>query len=180
MANAPRLPVPTYRPSLRRPAAFELTVAGTLVLVLMAVAVHRIWFLRAFAEQVAFQNTVGVLHDAIGMKIAYCMSRGHMVQLAAWAGRNPMRLLAVPPRNYVGVVKTFASRRIKPGTWYFDRTDRMLVYRPADAGGLQTPLRPKRIRWQLQVVFLRKGARERVTGLRLVPMPSYVWHAMGD
>ncbi len=169
-----------YRQPMRRRAAFELTVAGTLVLVLMAVAVDRIWVLRAFAERIAFNNTIGVLRDAVGMTIASAMGKGHMARLATWTGRNPMRLLALPPRNYVGVVESAKSRRIKPGTWYFDRTDRMLVYRPADPAGLKTALRPRRIRWQLQAVFVRKGAREQVAGLRLVPMPPYVWRARGD
>ena len=179
MAQAPHLAIPKRVHFVRRPAAFELTVAGTIVLVLMGLAAQRIWMLRAFAERIAFNNTVGVLHDAIGMKIASAMSRGHMARLAAWAGRNPIRLLAIPPRNYVGVVSSPRAQRIKPGTWYFDRVDRMLAYRPAHAIGLQTSLRPRRIRWQLRVVYLRKGARERVAGLRLVPVPKYVWRGAG-
>ncbi len=175
MAQEPRV-VSRRLHLLRRPAAFELTMAGILLLVFAAVFVQHVRRLRAFAEEIAFRNTVGVLRDAVGMKLALSLGKGDVAQVVAWAGRNPMRLLVVPPRNYVGVVNGPRSRRIKPGTWYFDRTDRMLVYRPADARGLRTSLRPKRVRWQLRVVVRHKGGKEQVVGLRLVPSPPYIWH----
>lgn len=154
----------------------ELIAVVTLIAILLAVAVSRLWRLPSIAEHVAMDSVIGGIQSGIGMKVAELIADNEVRDLKPLAARNPMEFLAQVPRNYVGV--RAGPYGVQPGQWYFNANDGYLVYRVRDSGVFETALPgPKRARFRIRVVYEQEagsGARQ-VAGLRLQAVEPYRW-----
>ncbi len=167
----------------RRPLSvglLELTLVVILIGIFITVAIDRIWPLRITAERTAVLEVQGALESALGITIAGRVARGAgLSAIARLQGTNPIRFLATPPANYVGSFTHPRRHRIPPGSWYFDRRTRTLVYLVRFRRHFETPLTgPKRIRFRVELVY--RGKRHRLSGLagvRLVQLNPYRWRA---
>ena len=175
--------IPGSRPSRLRLA--ELAVIAVLVLTLVGVVIQKVWETRAAAERVAVLQTVGALRSALGIAIASRTAQGGLKGLAGLHQSNPIDLLEEPPAGYLGEKDDPDPAAIGGYHWYFDRGERVLVYRVANADRFEGgPPGPARIRLQLRASFTdRNGngrydpASETVGGLRLVVLDDYEWRS---
>ena len=101
---------------------FESLVWLIVGLVLLAVFLGIPFYTRS-AEERAIDVTLSQLRAAVEM---------HRLRSAAATsaleGSNPMQLLAVKPVNYVGEFANRVSAAAQPGTWFFDRESKELIY----------------------------------------------------
>ena len=102
---------------------FEGLVWLIVGLVLLAVFLGKIPFYTKSAEERAIEVTLSQLRAAVELhRLRSSAAAG------ALAGSNPMQLLAVKPANYAGEFANIDSAPARPGTWFFDRQKRELVY----------------------------------------------------
>jgi len=162
----------------------ELVVVVALIAVLWFVAIDRMLRLRIDAERVAMLQVLGGLRSALGLEVAERVVRRGLASVTELQGANPMELLAERPHNYVGELDGPDPSRVPPGSWYFDRRTRMLVYRvrypEAFEGG--PPEGPPRARFRVEVLWRDRDGDGRldpradsVGGVRLAPVEPYRW-----
>ncbi len=117
---------------------FELMVACVIFAVLAGLLLQRLSFYQEEAERADVEQTVGTMRAALAMRQAALAVRaqGRMGadERAALAGANPVAWLNAPPRQYAGEYYAPGLDLVRPGWWYFDRSDRTLAYRPAGGG----------------------------------------------
>jgi hypothetical protein len=111
----------------RRFRRFEALVWLIASLVLLGIFLSRISFYTKSAEERAIETTLSQLRAAIELH------RLRSATTVALEGSNPMRLLAVPPSNYVGEFASLDGAPAQRGTWFFDRQSKTLVYMLLDA-----------------------------------------------
>lgn len=161
----------------------ELVVVVVLIAFLVVIAIARLLALQADAERVTMETVAGVLRSALGMKVAESIVRNELPGLAALEGSNPMDRLAELPTNYLGELDKPDPSRLDDGNWYFDRSERTLVYLVRNKthfeGGVANP---PRARFTIQVAYSDKNRNGRydagidaVEGLRLSPIEPYKW-----
>lgn len=92
-------------------------------LALLAVFLNKIPFYTKSAEERAIDVTLAQLRAAVEL---------HRLRSTATTddleGSNPMQLLEVKPVNYDGEFANRGSAPARPGTWFFDRESKELVY----------------------------------------------------
>lgn len=161
----------------------ELVVVIVLVAILMTIAIARLMALQAEAERVAMETVVGTLRSALGMKVAESIVRHELNGLVALQASNPMERLAELPTNYLGEFDRHNPGELQDGSWYFDRSDRTLVYLVRNkahfSGGAANP---PRARFAVNLLYGDKNHNGRfdagtdsVEGLRLAPLEPYKW-----
>ena len=161
----------------------ELVVAVVLIALLVVIAIGRLLALQADAERVTMEAVVGTLRSALGMKVAESIVRYELNGLADLEGSNPMERLAELPVNYLGEIEKPDPDRLADGNWYFDRSERTLVYLVRNkthfSGGVANP---PRARFAIRVAYSDKNRNGRydagvdaVEGLRLSPIEPYQW-----
>lgn len=107
---------------------FELVIVVAIVATLGAILLNRIVFYQDKVELAAVNQLVGTLRGALRLHAARLVVAGRHDELPVLAGENPMSLLAEKPGNYAGEYFHASTNEVPPGHWYFDRTDRKLVY----------------------------------------------------
>jgi len=170
-----------------RPSAgfslLELVVVIVIIAFLMVIAIARLMAMQAEAERVAMATVAGTLRSALGMMVAESIVRQDVGRLAALEGSNPMTRLAELPPNYLGEIDHPDAGRLEDGNWYFDRSDRTLVYLVRNkthfSGGISDP---PRARFAVQLVYGDKNRNgkydagiDSIEGLRLSPVEPYQW-----
>lgn len=179
-------------PWIRKPRAhrgakgftlFELLVVILIIGTLMAVLSDRLLFYQEAAEKAAMEQTVGNLRSALHLQIADRLLKGNTNDLRALASDNPMDWLAERPANYLG--ERFAPKEdeVSAGSWYFDLSDRQLVYAPKRTEHLATNAAGhKAIRFKVTLVQEKnakeqavRAERREIQGVVLTPATPYQW-----
>ena len=109
-------------------ALHELTIVIGIVAVLVMVLLKSVQSYQAQAERAAAQQVIVVLRSALQLQVVMLIAQGRQAEFAALAMQNPMDLLARKPDNYQGEFDAPLAGVIAPGKWYFDRSDRKLIY----------------------------------------------------
>lgn len=102
---------------------FESLVWLTVGLAILAVFLGKIPFYTKNAEERAIDVTLSQLRAAVEMHRLRSTGAGRTLE-----GSNPMELLEVKPPNYLGEFASRGSAPTQPGTWFFDRESKELVY----------------------------------------------------
>ncbi len=113
----------------------ELMVTIIVAAILASVLLDRMLFYRDQAEKVAMQQVVGNLRSALHMKLASLLARNREQELLQLAQQNPMNWLAEKPSNYLGEIDLSNAKNLEKGNWYFDTSDKRLLYLVAGNGG---------------------------------------------
>jgi prepilin-type N-terminal cleavage/methylation domain-containing protein len=161
----------------------ELVVVIIIVALLATIVLGKLMTLMADAERVAVETVTGTLRSALGMKVAESIVKSNVRGLAALEGSNPMEQLAEPPTNYLGALSAPDVSRLEDGYWYFDTSQRQLVYvvrnKAQFSGGMRNP---PRARWMVRLSYADRNGNgryddgiDKIDGVRLVPVEPYVW-----
>lgn len=165
----------------------EAVLIGVLISVLMVVFMGRILNLSLVVEREAMQQTVINLNSALNIEALTLIVQNEQGAIAAWEGKNPMKLLNPPPIQYKGSFSEADALKQTPGSWFFDEGQSMLIYRINNikqfAGGRAIP---ERVRFRVEAIFNDynndgiKNADERYSGLRLKALDHYQWLSKTD
>lgn len=108
---------------------FELVLAITIFSALAGLFAYRLRYLQEYAEKTVMEMTVMNIRAGLRYKIAGLMMENRMQELPALLEENPINWLERPPENYLGEIASPESKKISPGSWYFDRAKNQLAYR---------------------------------------------------
>jgi type II secretory pathway pseudopilin PulG len=106
----------------------EFAVAAGLLGLLVAALLSRLLFYQEQAERVAAEQLVGTLRTALQVRAAQVGAAGGEGALQALAEQNPISWLSGKPQNYLGEYYSPDLEELPRGNWFFDRTDKSLVY----------------------------------------------------
>lgn len=107
---------------------FELGIAAVIFAILAVVLLQRVSFYQEQAEIAAARKLVAELQSALAIKVGSLQAQGRQEDIAGLLGQNPMELVARMPQNYRGQFYSPNVRDLEPGSWYFDRSSKKLVY----------------------------------------------------
>lgn len=156
---------------------FELVVALVIISVLLAVLLDRLRFYQEKAEQAAMEYTLQAVKTGLQVRLAELIMTQRQREAAQLEVENPTRWLSKMPADYAGDYR----EPPQPGTWYYDASERQLVYVPnnsahlevAETGGVkQLRFEVKLVRHQVAVFGSRVGG---IAGVRLVAVYPYRW-----
>ena len=155
----------------------ELVIVIAIIATLSAIALTKLWQVQVQAEQVAMEQVLGGLRSALGIKVASYFVQNDVAGVRTLLGTNPMDRLSEVPKNYVGSLTGADPDTIAGGSWYFDASGRVLVYRVRNQdyfrGGMSAPARA---RFTIRVVYEERGrGRNEIAGVTLVALEPYTW-----
>jgi len=140
------------RSRLRGFSLLEFVVVIVVIAILSGLLLVRVLPLIGQAERVAFLQTKQQIQSALLLEAAERVVRGESATLSSLAGINPMQLLLQPPGNYLGTYSR-AGDSLPRSTWYFDKDDNLLIYRPGRQADFE-PLEGPAGRIEMQVSFV--------------------------
>jgi general secretion pathway protein G len=108
----------------------ESAVAAALFALLVAILGNRLLFYHGETERVATEQLVGTLRTALQVRSAHALATRGEAGLTPLTEENPMVWLSGKPDNYLGEFYSPDLEKIPTGNWFFDRSDRSLVYLP--------------------------------------------------
>ena len=112
----------------RGASLLEFGVAVAVIGILMTILLQRIWYYQDEAEQASVQLTVANIRAALEIKATQGKLPGRSLDLTMVAEQNPLNLLIDKPINYAGEYFAPQDGEISEGNWYFDRSNKTLVY----------------------------------------------------
>jgi hypothetical protein len=156
----------------------EWGVLVCVTLVLMGVFLRKVRHLQAEAERLNVQATVANLRASV-LLASVLPKHKETARSEARSGGNPVALLkltaGLEPDGYLGELADVDLDQIAPGKWYFDCSQRALIYRLRSAAGFASPLAgPARIRLCLRQADTSKTG---AAPLQLEACESYRWGA---
>jgi len=136
----------------RGASLFEFAVCTIVFAVLTGLLLERVLRYRAEAEREGVVRQVENLRSALLSRVLEAEISGNKTQLRALVGSNPVALLQRAPISYLGEFDNPSAEKIPPGSWYFDRKQRKLVY-------VFTRNKSFRVgtpeRWEYRIEFIR-------------------------
>jgi prepilin-type N-terminal cleavage/methylation domain-containing protein len=166
-----------------RPAGFsliEFTVVLVVISIISAVLLDRLKFYQEQAERATMEATAAAIQAALHLRIAGHLATGAgAAQIEALADQNPVEWLAREPDNYAGAYDEQGAADVPEGSWYFDLSDRTLVYRVRygrafvpDAAGR------KEVHYRARVEYGRLEPTSKLMGIKIAefrPVHPYRW-----
>lgn len=161
----------------RHLSRLEVTFVVIVLAIIVSVFLGRALWLISLAEARSLQITVQNLNSALRARFYEMAVAGRLDEIPAWQGRNPLALLgdpgavlqpqtigkfpelgwinalpAVVAGSYAGEFDFFDSERVRPGQWYYDRGEALLVYRVRNTEFFRSTLAgAARIRFRLAI-----------------------------
>ena len=186
---------------------FERFLAIGIIAVVCAVFLHRANNLQVEVERVGMLTTLSSLQSSLTLQAAVHLVQQDPRALLLMEGSNPFTgtrqdshnrpgttkddtttpgspvLALEQPSNYLGALERPDPWRIPGGSWYFDETERVLVYRVRHEEYFETTLPgPKRARFAVRLVFDDENANHRfdpgidaVQALKLQAVEPFRW-----
>jgi hypothetical protein len=136
----------------RGASLFEVAICAIVFAVLTGLLLERVLRYRADAEREGVVRQVENLRSALLSRVLQAEISGDKTQLRALVGSNPVALLVHAPVGYRGEFDNPAVGKIPPGSWYFDRKQRKLVYVFTRNKSFRTGT-PER--WEYTIEFIR-------------------------
>lgn len=201
-----------HRWASRNLSRLELAAAVIVIAVICTAFLGRGLRVLAAAEEQNVQASMLNIESALRILFYGLIVDGRAAEAITWQNGNPVTLMqswgtatdigtavtypelarfgtmsGAMGMNYVGEFEAIDPGAISPGHWYFDRQERMLVYRVRNDEFFRSTLPgPARIRFRLDVHFDdpdRDGrynpATEIITGVGLVPADNFTWIEAG-
>jgi prepilin-type N-terminal cleavage/methylation domain-containing protein len=156
---------------------FELIIAIIVASVLATVLLNRLAFYQELAEKAAMESTLRTIKTGLQIRLAELIVTNRQGLATEIETEDPVRWLDDKPPNYRGAYRAPAE----PGSWYFDTTERQLVYmvRTGDRLILATGEGAKQLRFRAKLlkspVKVAGGTVEGVAGVSLLSISPYQW-----
>ena len=158
----------------------EFVVVLVVIGIISAVLLDRIKFYQEQAEKTTMEATAAAIQAAMHLRLAGYLAEGkNGEEIERLTNQNPIEWLARKPENYVGVFDRTAAADVPEGNWYFDLSDRTLVYRVRygrafvpDTDGLME------VRYRARVEYGRLEKGSSLIGIKLAefaPVHPYSW-----
>ena len=106
----------------------EFAVVVIAIGALSGILLNRLHYYQERAEKADMEYTIGAIKSALRLRMAVMLVEGHAQQFNVLLQENPMDWLEEKPRNYRGVLTAPGRGTMQPGSWYFDRDVRVLIY----------------------------------------------------
>jgi prepilin-type N-terminal cleavage/methylation domain-containing protein len=158
----------------------EFVVVLVVVSIISAILLDRVKFYQEHAEKATMEATAAAIQAGLHLRMAGYLASGHDREIGRLANENPVEWLARKPANYAGAFDSIgAAEQVSEGSWYFDLSDRTLVYRvrygrafvPDESG-------KKEVRYRANIQYGQIGDTPGLTGLKVLefaPVHPYRW-----
>lgn len=113
---------------LRGFTLFEFAVSCALMAILAGILLNRIGIYQDQTELAQVERVVGTLRVALQFRTGELMVAGRQSEVVKFLDQNPMDWLVEKPENYLGEYYSPALETLQKGHWFFDRSDKTLVY----------------------------------------------------
>ena len=107
----------------------ELMVVASILAVFAGLLLNRLLYYQEVAEKTNMEATVKALQSGLRFEMARSLMAGREIDYQQLSHENPMNWLEVKPPNYVGAFNAAPPDDTSSGSWYFDLSSRILVYR---------------------------------------------------
>ncbi len=169
----------TPRPSCGGFSLVELVVVIVVVAIISAILLDRVKFYQEQAEKTTMEATAAAIQAALHLRMAGYLASGQDRAMQRLAGENPMDWLARKPDNYAGAFDPLAARELPDGAWYYDLSDRTLVYRVRYGRAFEAgPDGRKEVRYRASVEYGRLEQASNLMGIKraeFAPVHPYAW-----
>ena len=172
----------TPNPTRRSPgfSLVEFIVVLVVVSIISAILLDRVKFYQEQAEKTTMEATAAAIQAALHLRMAGYLASGEDPAVQRLARENPMDWVARRPENYAGAFDPLAARALPDGTWYYDLSDRTLVYRVHYGRAFEPDAQGrKEVRFRANVEYGRLEASSNLMGIKrieFVPVRPYEWH----
>lgn len=146
----------------------EFTVVLVIIAIIAAILLDRLKFYEENAEKATMESTAASIQAALNLRVAGYLAAGKGGdEIQRIAAQNPIEWLSRRPDNYAGAFDQVGAAELPEGCWYFDLSDRTLVYRirygrafVPDADGR------KEVRYRARVEYGRLEPGSTLIGIR--------------
>lgn len=107
----------------------ELVVVASILAIFAGILLNRMLYYQEVAEKTNMEATVKALQSGLRYEMARALMAGQEIDYQQLSRENPMNWLEVRPPNYVGAFSGSPPEGASSGSWYFDLSSRILVYR---------------------------------------------------
>jgi type II secretory pathway pseudopilin PulG len=122
------------------PRFVELLIVASVIALIAAAFLHQMLWYAEQAEKAAVEQVRSAVNAGLQFRVAELLVKGREAEIRALADANPMDWLERKPSSYVGAVDATPGDDVAPpGSWYFDRVTRHLVYRVVRTRHLESP-----------------------------------------
>jgi general secretion pathway protein G len=155
----------------------ELVIVIAIYSALIGVLLTRLNYYQELAEKAAMESTVRVIKTGLQIRLAELIITNRQGEAARLEAEDPMQWLDQKPANYAGSYR----EPPEPGAWYFDASERQLVYvvNTGNRLDLDAASRAKQIRFRARLlkdkIQFGGATIESVTGVTLAPVVPYRW-----
>jgi len=159
-------------------SVLEFLVAVILIGSMMLAFLDRVDFYRESAERTAMEQLAREIGWALRIRTAELMLANRNDEIGLLEDANPVEALDLRLGGYAGAGSAAGEASVPPGSWYFDRDSRELVYFPALTSNFFAPARGRaRVAWRVVVVreAAQPGGRPRPQWVRLELATPYRW-----
>lgn len=108
---------------------FNFLLAVILISLLSIIFYIRVNHVSNEAEKISMQQTLSTIRLGVQFYTLRKTIAGKSKDLWIYEDENPINMLEQPPANYVGEFSEDKQANIKPGEWYYDITNKELVYK---------------------------------------------------
>jgi prepilin-type N-terminal cleavage/methylation domain-containing protein len=157
----------------------EFIVVVVVVSIISAILLERVKFYQEHAEKATMEATAAAVQAGMHLRMAGYLAAGRAREVELLTKENPIDWLARKPDNYAGAFDRLGAEGVPEGSWYFDLSDRTLVYRVrygrafvSDGDGR------KEVHYRARVEYGRLGTGLDLMGIRTAdfsPAHPYEW-----
>jgi prepilin-type N-terminal cleavage/methylation domain-containing protein len=157
----------------------EFVVVVVVVSIMSAVLLERVKFYQEHAEKATMEATAAAVQAGMHLRMAGYLAAGRIREVQLLTTQNPIDWLARKPDNYAGAFDRLGAEEVPEGSWYFDLSDKTLVYRVrygrafvSDADG------SKEVHYRAHIEYGRLGAGLDLMGIKTAdfsPVHPYEW-----
>lgn len=160
----------------------ELVIVISIVAILSATALDKLFWYQSQAEKAAMEYTATMIKSGLWMSVAGMMMDNRTTEIPSLMEHNPINLLAQKPDNYLGEIKNADASTLASGNWFYDINHHQVVYIVAHRRNF-IPDKPGdfTIRYGMKMIYSEiestpKHKASYVAGIALVPSSKYTWH----
>ena len=156
----------------------ELVLVVVIFGLLLGVYLRSVLYYQEMIEQATVSLTLSNIRTGMAHEWADRIAKGkNKERIEDLIGTNPVRWLEYPPQNYLGEIRGGRPEGMDGGNWFFDLTQKELVYVVNHGSYLELSDSQGKItlRWKVVVEDTSGSTRPEFGSLTLQPVVNYRW-----